>query len=140
MFKTKCYLLSLVIFFFTANTHARESVTPADIYEFGWEYIGTKVSMTAILDSVYACRQPSNKGSVCARLLFQNKIFDVAIFKKEITSRSIKPFVSKCIEVVGYVRERDIQTEGAQSKVPLLIIEEITESNKCKPDIFPDYF
>lgn len=129
----------VAIFFFAENTHARESVTPADIDEFGWEYVDTKVSMTAVLDSVYACRQPSNKGSVCTRLLFQNKIFDVAIFKKEITSRSIKPFVSKCIEVVGYVRERDTQTEGAQSKVPRLIIEEITESNKCKPRSLSDY-
>jgi len=131
MFKTKCYLFSLVIFFFTANTHARESVTPADIYEFGWEYIDTKVTMTATLDSVYACRQPSNKGSVCARLLFRNEIFHVAIFKKGITSRTIKPLINKCVDFTGYVRERDTQTEGAQSKAPRLIIEEMIRSGRC---------
>ncbi len=139
MFKTKCYLLSLVIFLCTANTHARESVTPADIDEFGWEYIDVKVATKAILDSVYACRQPSNKGSVCLRLFFRNKIFDLAIFKKGITSRSIKPFMNKCVEVVGYVRERDTQTEGAQSKAPRLIVEEITESDFCKTGGLADY-
>lgn len=141
MFKIKSYFLLVVIFFFAANIHAKDTVTPADIAEFGWEYVDTKVSMTAVLDSVYACRQPSNKGSVCARLLFQNRIFE-AIFKKGITSRSIKPLINKCVELTGYVRERDRQTEGAQTKVPVLVIEEMVEGNKCNPrtlsDLVPD--
>ena len=87
--------------------------------------------MTAKLDSVYACMQPSNKGSVCARLLFRNEIFHVAIFKKGITSRTIKPLINKCVDFTGYVRERDTQTEGAQSKAPRLIIEEMIRSGRC---------
>ena len=132
MFKTKCYFLLLLIFFFTVNSHAKNTVTPADIAEFGWEYIDTTVTIAAKLDSVYACRQPSNKGSVCARLLFRNEIFDVAIFKKGITSRTIKPLINKCVEFTGYVRERDTQTEGAQSKAPRLIIEETVERNNSR--------
>jgi hypothetical protein len=132
MFKAKCYFLLLLIFFFTVNSHAKNTVTPADIAEFGWEYIDTKVTIVAKLDSVYACRQPTNKGSVCARLLFRNEIFDVAIFKKGITSRTIKPLINKCVDFTGYVRERDTQTEGAQSKAPRLIIEETVERNNSR--------
>jgi hypothetical protein len=143
MFKSKSHFLLVVIFFSTANIHAKESVTPADIYEFGWEYVDTKVTITAELDSVYACMQPGNKGSVCPVLLFQKKRMpSVAIFKKGITSRSIKPFINKCVELTGYVRERDIQNQGAITTAPALVIEEIIESNKCNPrtlsDLIPD--
>jgi hypothetical protein len=139
MFKTKSYFLWLLIFFFTANTHARESVTPEDIAEFGWEYTGDEVSMKAVLSSVYACAQPSNKGSVCARFLFKEKLFSSeAIFDTRFTSRMIKPFVSKCVEVIGIIKERDIATGGDQSKRPALIIEEMVESNRCKPRILLD--
>jgi hypothetical protein len=143
MFKTKRYLLSLVIFFFTVNIHARESVTPEDIAEFGWEYTGGEVSMKAVLSSVYACAQPSNKGSVCARFLFKEKLFiSEAIFDTRFSSRMIKPFVSKCVEVIGIIKERDIATGGYGSKRPALIIEEIVESNRCKSrtlsDLVPD--
>lgn len=132
MFKYKLSLLLLLIFFVTTNIFAKNMVTPEDLAEFGWEYIDTKVTTTAELSSVYACRQPSNKGSVCARLLFQKKmITSIAIFKKGIASRSIKPFINKCAEFTGFVRERDIQTEGAQTTAPALIIEEIVESDKC---------
>ena len=132
MFKTESYFLLLLIFFSATNAHAKDTVTPADIAEFGWEYIDTKVTMTAKLDSVYACRQPSNKGSVCPRLLFHNKMIpDIAIFKKGITSSTIKPFINKCVDFTGYVRERDIQTEGAMTTAPALIIEDMIESNRC---------
>jgi hypothetical protein len=140
MFKTKSYFLWFLIFLFTVNTHARESVTPADIAEFGWEYVGAEVSMKAVLSSVYACKQPSNKGSVCARFLFKKKLFSSeAIFDTRFTSRMIKPFMNKCVEVIGFIKERDIATGGDQSKSPALIIVEITESDFCKTGDLTDH-
>lgn len=138
--QTSFFLFLAAIFFFAENIHAKDTVTPADIAEFGWEYVDTKVTITAELDSVYACRQPSNKGSVCPRLLFQKKRMPgIAIFKKGIASRSIKPFINKCVDLTGYVRERDIQTEGAMTTAPALVIEEIIESNKCNPRTLSDF-
>jgi hypothetical protein len=121
MFKNRSGFLLSLIFFLTANTHAKEFVTPKEIEQFGWEYVDKKVSMTGILSVVWACK--SHKGSVCTSFLFENTEFDIALFQAGITSRIIKPFMKKCVEVTGNVRDLD--------SGPLLVIEEIRKSNSC---------
>ena len=117
----------------TSNANAQEQITHTDLYEFGWEYVGETVKMYALLSGVYACRQPSNKGQVCTYTKYKGKTYYDAIFAKGIKSRQIKPLVGKCVLIIGDVLNADIQTEGAKTSVPALIIEdtEIVDASFC---------
>lgn len=106
-----------------SGAQAQEEITPADLYEFGWEYVGETVQMFARLNSVYACRQPSNQGQVCTFIEYNGRIYDDAMFADGIRSRQIRPLVGKCILMIGDVVDADIQVEGAMSSAPALIIE-----------------
>ena len=108
----------------TSNANAKEQITPMDLYEFGWEYVGETVKMYALLQRVYACRQPSNKGQVCTFTKYKGKTYGDAIFVKGIKSRQIKPLIGKCVLMTGDVLNADIQTDGAMTSVPALLIED----------------
>ena len=126
-------ILATIAFVMLATPSWGEPVeaTPKDLYEFGWEYVGERVSVYAIPTSLYACRQPSNKGSVCFYAKSNDKTYDLGIFRKGIKSREIKPFENQCSLMTGTVEERDHQTAGAVTKVPSLIVDEISKAS-CK--------
>ena len=126
-------ILAAIAFVMLATPSWGETIeaTPRDLYEFGWEYVGERVSVYGIPTSLYACRQPSNKGSVCFRIIDGERYFDIALFRKGIRSREIKPFENQCSLMTGTVEERDTQTEGAQTRVPLFIVDEISKPS-CK--------
>jgi hypothetical protein len=105
--------------------------TPKDLYEFGWEYVGETVSIYGIPTKLYACRRLSNKGSVCFRTKSNNITYTIALFRKGITSRQIKRFEDRCSLMTGVVEERDYQVNGAVSKIPILIVDEISKAS-CK--------
>jgi len=117
----------------TSNANAQEQITPFDLKGFGWEYVGETVKMYALLKGVYACRQPSNKGQVCTSTVHKGRTYDDAIFAKGIKSRKIKPLIGKCVLMIGDILDADIQTQGAMTSVPALIIEdfEIADASFC---------
>jgi len=124
-------ILATIAFVILATPSWGEPVeaTPKDLYEFGWEYVGERVSVYAIPTSLYACRQPSNKGSVCFHTKSNDRTYPIAIFRKGIKSREIKPFENQCSLMTGTVEERDHQTAGAVTKVPTLIVDEISKAS-----------
>lgn len=128
-------ILATIAFVFLATPSWGEPVeaTPKDLYEFGWEYVGETVSIYGIPTELYACRQPSNKGSVCFHTKSYDRTYDIAIFRKGIKSREIKPLENQCSLMTGTVEERDTQTEGAQTRVPRLIVDEIelADPSRC---------
>ena len=117
-----------------SGADAQEEITPADLYEFGWEYVGETVQMFATLNSVYACRQPSNQGQVCTSTEYNGRSYDDAIFANGIGSRQIRPLVGKCVLMIGDVVDADIQVQGAMTSAPALIIEgfEAVDDHFCR--------
>jgi len=120
-------ILATIAFVMLATPSWGEPIeaTPKDLKEFGWEYVGERVSVYGIPSKLYACRQPSNKGSVCFKTKFKELNYSIALFRKGIKSRKIKPYENKCSLMTGTVEERDFQTQGAVSKVPVLVVDEI---------------
>jgi hypothetical protein len=124
---------SFTLLLATSNANAQEQITPSDLKEFGWEYVGETVKMYALLNGFYACRQPSNKGQVCTYTEHKGRTYDDAIFAKGIKSRKIKPLIGKCVLMIGDILDADVQTLGAMTSVPALIIEdfEIADASFC---------
>jgi hypothetical protein len=120
----KFAIVTFNFFMATSIVNAQEQITPSDLKEFGWEYVGETVKMFAIIEGVYACRQPSNKGQVCTYTKYMGQLFVDAIFAKGIKSRQIKPVIGKCVQMIGKVLDADIQTQGAMTSVPALIIDD----------------
>ena len=114
----------------TTNANAQEEITPQDIKQFGWEYLGETVKMHVYLEDVYACRQPSNRGKVCTNMIHDNKSYQEAIFAKGFKSKTIKPLLGNCVEMIGTIVEVDVQTAGAMTSVPVLSIENIAIADK----------
>ena len=114
----------------TANANAQEEITPQDITQFGWEYLGETVKMYVYLEDVYSCRQPSNRGQICTHMIHDNEHYQEAIFAKGFRSKTIKPLLGNCVEMSGAIVEVDVQTQGAMTTVPVLNIENIALADK----------
>ena len=114
----------------TANANAQEEITPQDITQFGWEYLGETVKMYVYLEDVYSCRQPSNRGQICTHMIHDNEHYQEAIFAKGFRSKTIKPLLGNCVEMSGAIVEVDVQTQGAMTTVPVLNIEDIALADK----------
>ena len=106
-----------------SGAQAQEVITPADLYEFGWEYVGETVQMFAVLNSVYACRQPSNQGKICTSTEYNGRSYDDSIFADGIRSRQVRPLIGKCILMIGDVVDADITIQGSMVSAPALEIE-----------------
>jgi hypothetical protein len=114
----------------TSNANAQEEITLEDLEQFGWEYVGETVKMYVYLEDVYACRQPSNKGRICTRMIQDNKRYFQARFAEGFRSKTVKPLLGNCVEMSGTIVEVDVQTQGAMSTFPALNIENIALADK----------
>ena len=122
-------ILATIAFVMLATPSWSEPVeaTPKDIHQFGWEYIGERVYTYGIPKDFWACRRSSNKGSVCFSVNYDRKNYrTVALFNKEIKSREIKNFIGYCSQMTGIVEERDALINNIITKIPLIIVDEIT--------------
>lgn len=126
-------ITSCVVVMAASNANAYEEITPDDLTQFGWEYLGEKVKMYVYLEDVYACKQPSNRSRICTYMLHDNKRYQEAIFAEEFGRKTVKPLLGKCVEMSGTIVEVDTQTQGAMTSAPVLNIENIalTENSVC---------
>ena len=113
-----------------SNANAQEEITPQDIRQFGWEYLGETVKMYVFLEDVYACKQPSNRGKICTHMVHDNKRYQEAIFAEGFRSKNVKPLLGNCVEMSGAIVEVDVQTQGAMTTVPILSIKNIALADK----------
>ena len=127
----KTFLTIFFLFLSTSQAFAEEKITFADIYSFGWEYIGETVSVRGIITELYAARMGGNKGHVAAWTMDKGIIYGSTIFEKKFKSRQLKPFLDKCVRMTGRVKEIDTNNDGVVTKTPSLLISEIELADSC---------